>query len=301
VALHHNGDQTNAFISLTNFMGRFPTNDLAPLAQWWIADFYFDRGAYAAAETNYQAIAANYPKSELAFQASLKAGRAAVGRTSWDNAAKYYFRPLATNPACPPEVRQEAWFELGDATINQTSTNRIENYAEAIQIYSRAAEPTNGLGILAWGQIASCYLQWASSASQLTNAIDYFQRVINEPKADAVARSIAKAGIAIVLQKQAADGPPAQLLAARKAALNHYLDVFDRRMLRPGESPDAFWTRKAGLEAAQLATLLEQWEVAARIYARLIELMPELRGPFQERLNKALEKVQLQEKVARAN
>src|SRR5438034_963086 len=80
------------------FVSRFPTNEFTPLAQWWVADFYFNTGAYAAAETNYQAIAANWPKSEFTFRARLMAGRAAVGRLSWDNAARYYYWPLATNP-----------------------------------------------------------------------------------------------------------------------------------------------------------------------------------------------------------
>jgi TolA-binding protein len=284
-ALSKTGDQTNAFKVFVNFVVQYPTNDLTPLAQWCVAGFYFNNGAYAAAETNYQRIVTGWPKSDLAFQARLMAGRAAMGRTSYETAANYYFLPLCTNAACPPDIQAQAWFAYGDAVINQDSTNRIENYAQAILIYKKAAEATNGLNILAWGQIASCYLQYATNATQLTNAVDNFQKIIDEPKADVVARSIAKVGLAVVLRKQADEAPTAQQAAAlRKKALDHCLDVFERKLLRPNETPDAFWTMKAGLEAAELAGTIDEWAIAARIYERLVELLPELRPTLEKKL-----------------
>jgi|ERR1041385_8035615 TolA-binding protein len=296
-AYSKSGDQTNAFTAFSNFITRYPTNDLAPLAQWWVADFYFNSGAYAAAETNYQRIVTGWPKSDLAFQARLMAGRAAVGRTSYENAANYYFWPLCTNLACPPDIRAQAWFALGDSVMSQDSTNRIQTYADAILIYKKAAEATNGLNILAWGQIASCYLQYATNATQLTNAVENFQRIIDEPKADVVARSIAKVGLAIVLKKQAEEAPAAEQTVLRQKALDHCLDVFERKIVRRDESPDPFWTKKAGIEAADLAGALDQWTLAARIYERLFELLPELRPVLQRKLMAAQEKA----KVAQTN
>src|SRR2546423_5315856 len=100
--------------------------------------------------------------------------------------------------------------------MSRDSTNKAEDYQEAIKAFNRIAQSTNALKVLAWGQIASCYLQWAQSspqlAPQLTNAVDYFRRVIDEPIADGSARSIAKVGLAIVLQKQASDAPAPQQL-----------------------------------------------------------------------------------------
>src|SRR5205807_4605727 len=147
----------------------------------------------------------------------------------------------------------------------------------------KAAQATNGLNILAWGQIASCYLQYATNATQLTNAVDNFQKIVDEPKADIVARSIAKVGLAVVLRKQAEEAPSAeQATDLRKRALDHCLDVFNFKIRRANETADPFWTKKAGMEAAELAGALDQWTLAARIYERLVELLPELR-PFLER------------------
>src|SRR5207237_6657536 len=106
--------------------------------------------------------------------------RAAVGRTSYENASQYYFLPLYTNSACPEDIKLQALFEYGNALMSRDSTNKAEDYQEAIKAFNRIAQSTNALKVLAWGQIASCYLQWAQSspqlAPQLTNAVDYFRR-----------------------------------------------------------------------------------------------------------------------------
>ena len=171
--------------------------------------------------------------------------------------------------------------------MSQDSTNKADDYGFAINVFRRISETTNELAVLAWGQIASCYLQWAQSPAQLTNAVDYFQRIIVEPKADAAARSIAKVGLGVVITKQANEAAGEEQNNLRKVALDHYLDVFERKILRDGEQADPFWTKKAGMDAAQLASTLENWTLAARIYERLIELMPELQPYLRERLQKA--------------
>jgi tetratricopeptide (TPR) repeat protein len=188
-------------------------------------------------------------------------------------------------------VRNQALFEYANALISQDSTNKTEDYKDAIKAFNLICQSTNTntLSILAWGQIANCYLQLAQGPGQLTNSIEYFQRIIDEPRADASARSIAKVGLAVVLKKQADEAPPEQQLALRKRALDNYLDVFDRRILRPGETPDAFWTKNAGMEAAQLASTIELWDVTTRILERLLELMPELRPILEKPLLKAQE------------
>ena len=96
------------------------------------------------------------------------AGRAAVGRTSYENASQYYFLPLYTNAACPEEIKMQALFDYGNALMSRDSTNKAEDYQAAIAAFKPIAQQTtNTLRILAWGQIASCYLQWAQTSPQL--------------------------------------------------------------------------------------------------------------------------------------
>src|SRR6185369_3815723 len=109
---------------------------------------------------------------------------------------------------------------------------------------------------------------------------------------------IAKVGLAVVLKKQAEEAPTAEKAAGlRKAALEHCLDVFERTILRPNETPDPFWTKKAGMEAAELAGSLDQWAIAVRIYERLVELLPELRPRLERKLLDAQGKA----KIAQTN
>ena len=55
------GNETNAFQLFTNFVAQFPTNELAPLAQYWVADHYFRLGGtnYMEAERNYKILYQN--------------------------------------------------------------------------------------------------------------------------------------------------------------------------------------------------------------------------------------------------
>jgi hypothetical protein len=59
--------------------------------------------------------------------------------------------------------------------------------------------------------------------------------------------------------------------------------------LREGESPDWFWVKKAGLEAARLAERLGDWPVAVNLYRRLQELLPPLRESLERKIQRARE------------
>jgi hypothetical protein len=54
--------------------------------------------------------------------------------------------------------------------------------------------------------------------------------------------------------------------------------------LRDDEQADAFWTRKAGLQAADLAEALGEWPQAIRIYQRLEMLLPSLTDSLEKKI-----------------
>jgi len=296
-AYYHGHDETNAIAGLTNFIARFPTNPLAPLAQWQVADYYFRNGAFARAENDFQVLEKNWPGSALAYQAKMMAGRAAVGRLSWDNAIKYYFLPLWNDTNCPTQLRYQALYAYGDALMSQDSTNKIDDYQEAFKAYDKICQlyATNELATLAWGAKALCLLQWARSSYQLTNAAQAFEQVLtNGVKAGVVARSAAEVGLGSVLEKQAKELSGAEQSRLKRQALDDYLDVFYQSNVAEGEKPDRYWTAKAGMEAGRLASEMGEWSQAQHVYERLAELFPELRPSLQGPLHKA------QENLARA-
>src|SRR5579883_200379 len=273
------GRETNAVAQFTNMVARFPTSDYAPVAQMWVADYYFGLNPQEA-EINYRLVFQNWPGSRLAYQARMMAGRSAVVRQAWEQAADY-FLALHNDVTCPPNLRAQALFAYGDTWLSRNSTNKLADYREAFKTFDLICTtyPTNRIAPLAWGQKAICLLQFAPSSGDYTNAISSFQQVLDSPLADATARSIAEVGLALTLEKLAdtkADPEKTELL---EAARQHYHRVFyNIDFLRDGEQPDPFWTRRAGLDEARLAAdRLHMREHAIRVYERLQEMFPALR------------------------
>jgi TolA-binding protein len=279
------GNETNSLSGFTNFVAHFPTNELAPLAQWWVADYYFGIGDFQRAENDYQVLSRNWPGTELDFQAQMMAGHAAVKRASWENAKDYFLRLYNATNRCPEGLRAEAFFAYGDYWMSHDSTNKQADFEEAIKVFTKICDefPTNRLVSLAWGEKANCLLQWAQYSHQYDTASNAFQQVIRSPAADSSARSTAKVGLGVVLEKQAAQKTGEEQAALLKLALDQYLDVLYGNILRDGEKPDLFWLRRAGLDASRLAGDLREWRQAVNICSRLQELLPSLRASLEEK------------------
>ena len=303
------GRETNALTAFANFVVRFPTNELAPLAQWWVADYYYRAGDPVEAERNYQLLFrnTNWPPSELTYRAQLMAGLAAAAHQGW-GAAKGYFTNLYNNTNGPSlDLRVQALFEYGQTLMRLVvpgEANRLANCEEATRVFGRICDehPTNRLAVRAWGEKANCYLQWALARQQydsLTNALNAYQRVIDSPQADLSTRSEAKVGQAIVLGKWAEQKAGAEQTALLKQAYSNCLDVFYGRILRDDENLDAFWTKEAGVRAFDLAEELQAWSQMANIYVRLTNsVWPQLPAPYQRRAAKAFENLE-REKASR--
>ena len=278
--------ETNAFSQFTNFVVHFQTDELAPQAQWWVADYYRRQGNITAAEQSYAwcYLNTNWPgNSELAYQAHLMAGRCAVVRQDWEGAKQYYFLPLINNTNCPPDLQAQAWFAFADTLMSQVSpdsTNRLPDYGAAIEAFNKIGIlfPTNPIAVLALGEKACCFLQLAQTAQDYARVTNGFQSVLDSPLADSHARSIAKVGIGICLEKLAEKATGSERAALLARARDQYLDVFYGKVLQGNEKPDPFWTREAGLKAARLLTdSLKQRSQAISLYQTLQNQWPVLR------------------------
>lgn len=285
-----------AFAGFTNLVSQHPAGQFTPLAQWWIADYYFNTGDYRNAEIAYKNLlqSTNPAAARLVYQARMMAGRAANARQSWGEALTH-FTNLTSDVTCPSNIWIQAMFAYGDTlmTMSPAGTNKLSNYQEAIRVFSRITElyPGTREAALAAGQKANCLLQWG----QLDAAAEAFQQVIASTNADFTARAMAKVGLGVVLEKQAEDKPPPEQIPIQKRALDQYLDVFFQdKILRDGESPDLFWIKKAGLEAGRLAETLREWLPAIHVYERLRDLVPALRP----RLDNKLDALRAQQQLA---
>jgi TolA-binding protein len=283
------GNETNAFVLFTNFVTQFPTNELAPLAQWWVADYFYhapEPDHYVNAERNYKFIFqnTNWQSSPLIYPAQLMAGRAAVGRLGYLDAIGY-FTGLTGDTNCPPDLDAKALFLCGGAYMQMNSpdtNNPLANFQLATNVFAQIVQmyPTNELSALAWGEIGDCDLQ-LTNFDAATNA---YAQAVSSSFAKIGARSQAQIGWGIALEKEAALMTGNDRTNLLQLALNNYLDVLYGKNLRDGEMPDAFWTEKAGLQAAALAETLGEWSQAVNLYQRLEELLPQLKDSLERKI-----------------
>ena len=303
------GRDTNAFTLFTNFVARFPTNELAPRAQLWVAGYYDRLGDPVAAERNYQVIVqnTNWPLSELTFEAQLMAGHAAVARQGWRD-ARAYFTQLYNNTNGPPkgptlDLRYQALFQHALAlilSVDPVDTNRLANLKEATTALARICDdyPTNRLAVRAWIERANCNKEWALAQQQydlLTNAVSAYQHVVDSPLADVALRSEAKVGLTVTLSKWAEHKTGKERIALLEEALNHCLDVVygNAKILRDDERLDPWWTKEAGVKAFDLADSLQAWAQEVRLYERLTNsVWPNLPAYLVKRAAKARENLE---------
>jgi TolA-binding protein len=294
-------NEIRAFELFTNFVAQFPTNKLAPHAQYWVAGYYYRRGGtnYDKADENFQNVYqnTNWPASELSFRARMMAGRAAYKRQGYKDAANYFQNLIdkLINLDRPSPLLPEAYFALADTYISSPgvvpgSTNVLDGYKAAIGILDKIIReyPTNALAPLAWGQKGMCYLQLASvdtnnyelAANAYTNAL------LKSDLADARCRSIAEVGLAKVMEKQAEQAASEDRARLLSEALRHYWNVIDGQVLGEGEVADPLWLKEAAVAAAHLAEELQRWDEAANLYQKLARWAPPMRKAWESRLDR---------------
>jgi TolA-binding protein len=272
------GDETNACTLFSAFVTHFPTNEWAPLAQWWVADHFFRVNNFNSAETNYEAVYQNpaWQNSQLFYPAQLMAARAAMGRLGFLD-AKNYLAQLLTN--CPPALKTQAMFAYGSVLVRlePADTNQpLANFGLATNVFASIYNDnsTNELGALAANALGDAAVQLGDFAAA-TNA---YLLAADSPFAAPGPRSRARVGLGIALEKQAALLPP----EARPPLLQQALENYQAVLYAQDDITDAFWTKKAGLQALPLMITLKDGDANALI-TRLEGWFPQLKDSLEKK------------------
>ena len=283
----HAGNEAAALGLFTEFVAQHPADTNAPLAQWWIADHFFRAGNFVGAETNYEAVFQNpaWKSSPLFFEAQMMAGRAAMGRTSFKEAAAY-FTALITDTNCPDELGGRARFAAGAALMHMESADAnatLVSLQSATNLFSQLIQknPTNEIAARAWGGLGDGATQMGELAVA-TNA--YARAAGTNLTSDVAVRSRAQVGLGLALEKMAAQATGAERTNLLSLALDNYRAVFDGANLADGQVQDLFWTKKAGLQAAPLVGLLDSPEAEKNFYLRLKKLLPQLSAQVDKKV-----------------
>ncbi|HEY0551694.1 MAG TPA: tetratricopeptide repeat protein [Verrucomicrobiae bacterium] len=295
---------TNALTLFTNFIKRFPTNDLAARAQDWVGDFYFRAGEFDDAQRNYQFVFENWPATPLRWQARLKAGRAALLRPSFENAALFFtnlINEALKDTSCPTSVVVLAHFAYGDALRQQPSTNMLQSFYDARIIYEQVPRffPGDPLVPRAWGAMAECYFQLGNAdPANYAKALELYTNITKSATADISTRQQARVGIGHVLAVQAGlarvNGSATEATTnLLNAALSAYQSV-----IYPDENEelaDPFWVKEAMMSAATICKTRGDWERAYKLYVRLADKIPPLRAALEKDIEAARKQMELQQ------
>jgi tetratricopeptide (TPR) repeat protein len=274
------GMETNALINFTNFVARFSTNSLAPWAQNWIADFYFEKEDFPSAEKNYEVLFQKFGHAgDLPWQARLMAGKSALAHLAVDD-ARQYFSDLVKDTNAPAPLVNQGWFALADAYFQlfQANTNNETNLNYAIAALSRLTNgaPTNAIAVEALGRLGDYYGYWAdikSDPAVYAKVVETYGAILNFPATNVsvAVRSQAEVGLGMIAEKQ----------KSLDQALRHYDNVlynYDPTHFDP------YWVARAGEKAASLCESRQQWDQAAKIYQRVIDAVPSLRPVLEKKI-----------------
>jgi TolA-binding protein len=282
------GMETNALLVFSNFVGRFSTNALAAWAQNWMADFFYDEQDFPAAEQNYEVVFQKFAGAgNLAWQARLMAGKAALAHLAVDD-ARQYFLDLVDNTNAPPAVANQGWFALADAHFQlfQANTNNPTNLYNAITALSRLTNgaPTNAIAVEALGRLGDYYGYWADINRADVNKSDYAYAKAIEMYGAIVSFPATNVSVSVRSQAEVGLGMIAEKQHLPQQALEHYFKVLYEH--DPNHF-DPYWVDRAGEFAARLCESQQQWDQAISIYNRVIEAAPALRPVLKKKIDAA--------------
>jgi hypothetical protein len=271
-----------ALVEFTNFVLRFPSNALTPLAQNSVADYYYNQNDFVSAEKIYQELSKNPGAGDLAYQAYFWAGKSALALSDI-NAAHDYFVDLVNHLGnltnAPPALVARGYLALGDTLFQQflSSPTNVENLNQAISAVSNCTNgaPTNAIAVEALGRLG--YYDWQRAALDpgtytFATAKQMYETIVNFPpgSVSVAARSQALVGLGWVAEQQ---HQPEQALSNYFKVLYSNLDHFD-----------PYWVGRAGEYAARICEEQQHWDEALEVYERVLLAVPALRPVLEKKI-----------------
>jgi TolA-binding protein len=266
------GQGSNALALMTNFVGSFASNSLAPWAQNWIADYYFNLPDYENAEKNYEELYVKWPNAEgdLAYRARFMAGKSALGRQDTREAGDYFRHLVNDDPNTPPSIAAQGYYALADTFFQQfvaDPTNEpILNHAIAALSKLTNGAATNAMAPLALGRLGDYYFQGRDDAGAMRM---YEAALACTNMIDAATRSQAEIGLGRVAYDQ----------NERNEALSYY----DKVLYDPDQT-NPFWISQAGQAAGSICEDQGHWDAAVKVYERVLAAAPALRPALEKKI-----------------
>jgi len=270
------GADSDRVIALArDFLRIHPRSPLAGEVRLKLAESHFRRQDFASAQTEFETLAQENPKSSFTEQALFLAAQSAMASMashSLDHALELLtqvvtingdFRWAARNQQAAIERRLGKW---QDAQVL---------YDEVLKGDARGMEKREAL----CGKADIFFEQASVDLSNLQRAVGIYDQLANEAANQPHWRNQALFKKGVCLEKG----------ADQEGALATFYRILEFNP-SPDKPPEFFWFYKAGFNAARLLEEQQKWEAAAVVYEKLVAA----NGPRSEEANARLGQLRLE-------
>ncbi|PYK57905.1 MAG: hypothetical protein DME43_13400 [Verrucomicrobia bacterium] len=268
-------DSDRVVASARDFLRAHPNSPLVAEVRLKLAESHFRRQDFASAQTEFETLAQENPKSALTEQALFLAAQSAMASMashSLDHALELLTQVVAMNGEFRWAARNE------QAAIERRlgkSQDAQALYDEVLKEDARGAEKREAL----CGKADIFFEQANASAANLDRAVGIYDQLANEAANQPHWRNQALFKKGVCLEKE----------SDRDGALATFYRILEFNP-SPDQPPEFFWFYKAGFNAARLLEEKQKWEAAAAIYEKLVAA----NGPRSEEANARLGQLRLE-------
>jgi TolA-binding protein len=270
------GADSDRVIALArDFLRAHPDSSLLAEVRLKLAESHFRRQDFASAQTEFEILAQENPKSALTEQALFLAAQSAMASMagqSLDHALELLTQVVEINGEFRWAARNE------QAAIERRlgkSQDAQALYDEVLKGDARGTEKREAL----CGKADIFFEQANANAANLARAVGIYDQLANEAANQPHWRNQALFKKGVCLEKE----------SDRDGALATFYRILEFNP-SPDRLPEFFWFYKAGFNAARLLEEQQKWEAAAAIYEKLVAA----NGPRSEEASARLGQLRLE-------
>lgn len=285
------GNEVQALAQFQQFVRQNAEHALAPRAQMWIGDYFFNLREFEKAETQYRIVATDLQQvsQQQAAQARLMMAKCRFLLSDYDGAIGILdpWNPFKTKKdtettaiealeALGKDFAGEALLCLGDAYFERAIRSNPPNQDDVdkartsyLNVY--AVVMPNRWEARAWGRFGDLFYFLGDDYQEAFGAYEQASKYEN---LSISMRSELDVSMGRVKERMSESASGADQRRLLDEALEHYLDVVYMKNLPRGVTPDAFWIREAGVNALKIFEITKNWEQAEIFSNYLTELLP---------------------------
>lgn len=262
-------DSDGVISAATHFLHDHPQSSVAPEVRMKVAETHFRRQDFANAQTQFETLAQENPKSPLSEKALFFAAQSAAASMA-NHSLEHALELLTQVVKMEGDLR---WAARNEQAAIERRLGKAQDaqvlYDEVLKGDARSADKREAL----CGKADTFFEQANTDVSNLARASTLYDQLAGEASNQPHWRNQALFKKGVCQQKQS---DPAGALAT-------FYRILEFNPI-PDKTPEFFWFYKAGFNAARLLEEQQRWNSAAAVYEKLVAANGPRREEAQARL-----------------